>query len=321
MTDQSVAVVIPCFKTKDSILNVISGIPTDVKLIYVVDDCCPEKTGDYVKDSCKDRRVRVLTHSKNKGVGGAVISGYQQALADRATIIVKVDGDGQMNPALIPKFVKPIISGKADYVKGNRFFNQELMTDMPGIRKIGNTILSFIIKASSGYWNMMDPTNGYTAIHAAALKMLPLHQIDNGYYFESDMLFRLNTIRAVVYDLPMRAKYGHEVSHLRIGRILWEFPGKCTGRFLKRIVYNYFLHDFNIGSFQLLMALFLITAGSLFGLIHWFSGLTSNALASSGTVMLAALPIILGFQSLLSVMNYDVSNIPQHPIHLKQEEL
>src|SRR3989338_2847030 len=200
MTHPSIAVIIPCFKTKNSILNVISGIPENVDLIYVVDDGCPEKTGEFVKKNCQDRLVKVLTHQANKGAGGAVISGYQQAIVDGAMIIVKVDGDGQMNPALIPKFIKPILSGKADYVKGNRFFNQELLADMPGIRKIGNAILSFIIKGSSGYWDMMDPTNGYTAIHTTALKMLPLHQIDNGYYFESDMLFRLNIIHAVVYD-------------------------------------------------------------------------------------------------------------------------
>lgn len=321
MTHPIIAVIIPCLKTRHSILNVISSIPENVEMVYVVDDGCPEKTGEYVKKSCQDRRVKVLTHQENQGVGGAVTSGYKQAINDGAIIIVKVDGDGQMNPALIPKFIEPILSGKADYVKGNRFFSQELLAGMPGIRKIGNTILSFIIKGSSGYWNVMDPTNGYTAIHSTALKMLPLHQIDKGYFFESDMLFRLNVIHAVVVDLPMRAKYDQETSHLRISRIVWEFPGKCIDRFLKRIVYNYFLHDFNIGSFQLLMALFLITVGSVFGLIHWFLGLTSNSLASSGTVMLAALPIILGFQSLLSAINYDVSNIPQHPIHLKQEEL
>lgn len=310
-----IAVVIPCFKVKKYILEVLAKIGSDVHIIYVIDDCCPEGTGDFVKSRCQDSRVKIIFHSTNKGVGGAVISGYREAMADGATIIIKVDGDGQMEPALIPRFIKPIAGGVADYVKGNRFFDLDSLVSMPKLRLIGNAGLSFVNKMASGYWDIMDPTNGYTAIHSSALKMIPLHKIDKRYFFESDMLFRLNTVRAVVYDLPMAAKYGEEISHLKISRVILAFPCKYFNRFLKRIFYNYFLRDFNIGSVELIVSLILIFLGSVFGFYNWYLSIHRGTPATSGTVMLASLPIILGFQSLLAVINYDVTNIPRVPVH------
>lgn len=312
---QKIAVVIPCYRVKKHILNVIYKIPPEVDKIYIIDDECPENTGIYVQESTEDTRIKIIFHPTNKGVGGAVISGYREALADGAQIIIKLDGDGQMEPALIPQFIKPIKHGIADYVKGNRFFDLDLLTSMPKLRLIGNAGLSFINKMASGYWDIMDPTNGYTAIHSSVLKMLPLHKIDKRYFFESDMLFRLNTIRAVVYDLPMAAKYEDEKSQMKISRIILTFPGKYINRILKRIFYNYFLRDFNIGSVELIAAIILISIGSIFGIYNWYLSLITNITATSGTVMLASLPIILGFQSLLAAINYDVTNIPRIPIH------
>src|SRR5690606_32001950 len=150
-----------------------------------------------------DPRVRVIRHASNLGVGGAVITGYQAAIADGMDILVKLDGDGQMDASLIPDFIEPIINGEADYTKGNRFFDLEELRSMPRIRLIGNAVLSFMTKFSSGYWNLFDPTNGFTALHADVARYLPLSKISKRYFFESDMLFRLNTLRAVVHDIPM----------------------------------------------------------------------------------------------------------------------
>ncbi|MBW4682867.1 MAG: glycosyltransferase family 2 protein [Microcoleus vaginatus WJT46-NPBG5] len=318
---QKVAVVIPCFNVKKHILEVIGKIGSEVDLIYVIDDNCPESTGGYVNSRCQDSRVKVIFHPRNQGVGGAVISGYREAIAAGATIIIKIDGDGQMEPALIPKFIKPIVGNFADYVKGNRFFDLDLLASMPKLRLIGNALLSFVNKMCSGYWDIMDPTNGYTAIHASVLKMIPLHKLDKRYFFESDMLFRLNTVRAVVYDLPMAAKYGDETSHLKIGKVMIDFPCKYVNRFFKRILYNYFLRDFNIGSVELIVAISLMSLGFIFGLYNWYLSIQRGIPATSGTVMLASLPIILGFQSLLAAINYDVTNVPKMPVHKIWENL
>lgn len=310
-----VAVVIPCFKVKRHIFSVIEKIGPEVDAIYVVDDQCPENTGHFVEAECTDRRVRVVFNSENRGVGGATIAGYQLAMAEGAVIIVKIDGDDQMDSALIPLFIKPIQEGGADYTKGNRFFDIEFLSDMPKIRLFGNAVLSLINKLSSGYWDIMDPTNGYTAIHVAALKLLPLHKLDERYFFESDMLFRLNTIRAVVRDVPMSACYGSEKSSLSIPKVALEFPGKYLARFGKRLFYNYFLRDFNAGTIQFLSGVLLTVWGVSYGVFYWHSGELLGIPATSGTVMLAALPVLLGFQLIIGALNYDITNVPRHCLH------
>lgn len=309
-----IAVVIPSYKVKKHILHVISRIGQEVSAIYVVDDQCPEQTGTFVLEKCHDPRVKVLFHEVNQGVGGAMITGYKQALKDGHEVIVKIDGDGQMDPALLPMFVQPILDGKADYTKGNRFFHLSGVKNMPAMRLFGNALLSFVNKVVNGYWDIVDPNNGYTAIHTNVLKFLPLDKIETRYFFESDMLFRLNTVRAVVWDIPMDAMYGDEESNLRITRVLLEFPPKYFSRFIKRIFYNYFLRDFNVGSLELVCGTCLTLFGGLFGMKNALKYASLGIEAPSGTVMAAALPVILGFQLLLSALSYDISNIPRHPL-------
>lgn len=246
-----IAVVIPTYKACDHILSVIDKIGVEVARIYVVDDCCPDKTGDFVVSNCNDNRVSVIKHEENHGVGGAVMTGYKAALEDDMDILVKIDSDGQMDPALILDFVAPIINGEADYTKGNRFFDLEKVRTMPKIRMFGNAALSLMCKLSSGYWNLFDPTNGYTAIHADVARHLPFNKISERYFFETDMLFRLNTLRAVVIDIPMDARYGNEVSNLKISKIIGEFFAKNLRNFSKRIFYNYYLRDMNLASIEL----------------------------------------------------------------------
>ncbi|CAG9180240.1 hypothetical protein LMG23994_04379 [Cupriavidus pinatubonensis] len=310
-----IAVVIPCFKVKGHILGVIARIGPEVDAIYVVDDCCPEGSGDFVDAHCQDSRVRVLRHATNQGVGGAMITGYQRAAVDGATVIVKIDGDGQMDPSDIRRFVHPILAGKADYTKGNRFFDIEFLASMPTLRIFGNAVLSFVSKISSGYWNVMDPTNGYTAIHGGLIKYLPTEKIDRRYFFESDMLFRLNVLRAVVVDIPMESVYGDEISNLNIKKVALEFPGKYLSRFAKRLFYSYFLRDFNFGSVELLFGLLLVMVGAGFGFWHWHLAMLAGVSATSGQVMLAALPILVGIQLLVSAIGYDISSVPKDPVH------
>jgi glycosyltransferase involved in cell wall biosynthesis len=308
------AVVIPCYRVGRHILDVLARIDTTVERIYVVDDGCPERTGDIVEQGCRDRRVRVLRHRENRGVGAAVVTGYRAALDDGATIVVKLDGDGQMDPAQMSRLVSPVALGAADYAKGNRFYDLAYLSSMPRVRLLGNALLSLVNKISSGYWNVMDPTNGYTAIHRMALESLPLDRIDRGYFFESDMLFRLNTIRAVVRDVPLPARYGDESSSLRIGRVLLQFPRKYVAVTLKRIFYCYFLRDFNAGTLQLALGLLLAAFGTAFGVWHWVTSDLSGFPATSGTVMIAALPVLVGVQLLLGALQFDIQNVPKTPL-------
>lgn len=309
-----IAVAIPCYKVTQHVLGVIAAIGPEVEAIYAVDDACPEGSGRFIEQNCRDARVRVLYHPENRGVGGAVMTAYQAALADGVDIVVKIDGDGQMDPALIPKFVRPILRGRADYTKGNRFYRPESLRGMPRIRLFGNAALSFVTKLSSGYWPIMDPTNGYTAIHAAALRRLPLEKLERRYFFESDMLYRLNTIRAVVQDVPMDAVYADERSNLRVSSVLPEFMRKHVQRFFKRYVYVYLVRDFNLGSVYSLAGVLLSVLGLGFGVAQWVHSVTTGRPASSGTVMLAALPLMIGIQFLIAFLHHDVDNVPREPL-------
>ena len=210
--------------------------------------------------------MEIVRHDRNRGVGGAVITGYAKALTFGADVVVKIDGDGQMDPALIPKLVAPILNGEADYAKGNRFFNLESVQQMPAIRLFGNGVLSFLSKLSSGYWSIFDPTNGFTAIHARLINLLPMHRIHNRYFFESDMLFRLNLLRAVVVDVPMDAFYGEEESNLKITRVIFPFAWGHLRNLFKRTIYSYFLRDFSLASLELVLGGGLFMFGGLFGL-------------------------------------------------------
>jgi glycosyltransferase involved in cell wall biosynthesis len=313
--ERRIAVVIPCFRVTQHILDVIDGIGADVWRIYVVDDKCPDQSGNYVKANGRDPRVVVLHHQANLGVGGAVITGFRQAIADGCDIVVKVDGDGQMDPAFIPKLIRPILAGTADYAKGNRFWNVSDIQAMPLARVFGNAVLSFLTKFSSGYWTIFDPTNGFIAIHTAVLRALPLDKISRRYFFESDLLFRLNTVRAVVADVPMTAIYRNEASNLKIARIFVPFLWGNFRNLLKRVFYNYFLRDFSVASIELLLGIGFLFFGLTFGLTNWIEAATRGEAATAGTVMLAALPIIIGLNLLLSFLHFDVQSIPRQPIH------
>jgi len=220
-----------------------------------------------------------------------------------------------MDPALIPILVSPIIDGEADYAKGNRFFDLEKIKAMPTVRLFGNAVLSLMTKLSSGYWNLFDPTNGYTAIHADVAKHLPFNKISKRYFFETDMLFRLNILRAVIIDVPMNAKYGEEKSNLKISKIIGEFIVKHFRNFAKRIFYNYYLRDMSLASIELPVGIFLLIGGGVFGIYHWIESMHEGVVTPVGTVMLSVLPILIGLQLVLSFLAYDISSVPQRPIH------
>ncbi|WP_231907934.1 glycosyltransferase family 2 protein [Cupriavidus sp. USMAHM13] len=315
LDEHRIAVVIPSYKVTEHILSVIDRICNLVWRIYVVDDACPLASGNFVEAHCKDPRVTVVRHAQNRGVGGAVMTGYRAAIADGATIIVKVDGDGQMDPELLPEFVLPIISGEADYTKGNRFYDLANIGRMPPVRIMGNAALSLMAKLSTGYWDIFDPTNGYTAIHADVARRLPFDRISERYFFETDLLFRLGTYRAVVVDIPMDAVYGDEVSNLKVSKIIGEFMMKHIRNFGKRIFYSYFLRDLSLASIELVVGVLALLFSILFGGYHWMLSTRQEVGTPVGTIMIAALTFLTGLQLILAFFGFDIANIPKRPIH------
>lgn len=313
--DRRIAVVIPCFRVRAQILQVIAGIGPEVGWIHVVDDACPEETGAWVRERCTDPRVEVITHAHNQGVGGATLTGYRHAFASGADAVVKLDGDGQMDPALVLRIAGPLLAGQADYAKGNRFHRLAFTRGMPWLRLAGNALLSFMSKLSSGYWQVTDPTNGFTAIRRELIAELELDRIARRYFFESDLLYHLNQLRAVVVDVPMQARYEGEPSSLRPLHMVGPFLRGHLHNTLRRVGYSYLLRGFSVASVELGVGALLLLAGGTFGIWQWIASNDSGIPATAGTVMLAALPIIVGTQMLLSWLNFDVAAEPRLPVH------
>lgn len=306
--------VIPCYRVRGHVLRVIRKTPPWIEGVVCVDDACPDASGDFIEAEASDPRVVVVRLSRNLGVGGATLAGYAEAARRGARVLVKVDGDDQMDLGQLAPLVAPILLGEADYTKGNRFTSASHLRNMPRVRVFGNAALSFAAKVSSGYWNIFDPTNGYTAIDALVATQVMEKRISQRFFFETDLLYHLGTLRAVVRDVPIPARYGEEVSNLRIGGIVGPFALKHARNFIQRILGQYFVRDFNVATIELIFgALFL-----LFGVgyaAHWLWVRSVGQAASPGVVMAAALPVMIGVQFLLQAVNFDVLNVPSRPIH------
>ena len=313
-----VAVVIPAFKVSKQIVEVVRAVPKGVSLIIVVDDCCPEGSGEVVREQVTDARLVVLRNSENLGVGGAVKRGYEEALSLRAEIVVKLDGDGQMDPTDIDALIFPLVSRRADYSKGNRFDQLDQLFAMPKIRLIGNAALSLLSKISSGYWSITDPTNGFTAITRQALRKMEVAKVSNRYFFESDMLFRLNLAGAVVQDVSMPARYGGEKSNLSVGRSVFEFGWKHYVNFNKRIFYRYYLREWSIASLEWPLALLFFAFGAIFGLNALIVSDQTGNPVTAGQVTLTAMTIIMGMQLFLSFVSYDVQAEPRDSLQQRE---
>jgi dolichol-phosphate mannosyltransferase len=310
-----IAAILPCYRVAAQIVDVIAAIPSFVDHIIVVDDACPDGSGDLVSARISDPRVEVLRHAANQGVGAAVVTGYRRALELGADIAVKIDGDGQMDPSLLPAFLRPIAMGVADYTKGNRFFSLGSVQGMPAARLVGNAILSFLTKISTGYWRTFDPTNGYVALHCKVIGLLPLDRLAGRYFFESEMLFRLGTLNAAVVDVPMRARYGDETSNLSIGRVVGEFARKHVQNACKRFCYNYLLRDFSVATLELLAGITLLAIGISIGFQSVATSAQTGIPTPAGTVAVAVIGVILGIQLVLAFIAYDIARTPSTAIH------
>ena len=314
ITQSRISIIIPAYRVSGQILELIELIGEEVSSIYVVDDGCPQQSGSIVERYSNDKRVKVLKHYSNRGVGGAVITGMRKAITEGADIIVKLDGDGQMDPALIPKLVAPIQANRADYVKGNRFHVLSDLESMPPLRLFGNAALSFIAKASTGYWQIFDPTNGFIAIDANVASLVLNKQISRGYFFETDLLARLYLIGAVIEEMAHPARYGDESSSLKPISMLFPFLIRHARNIIRRIFYTYFLRSFYPASFELVIGLILLITGLIFSSWNWMASISTGIARTSGTVVIASTMLIIASQCLLAFLSFDVNNYPKRPL-------
>ncbi|TBN03617.1 glycosyltransferase family 2 protein [Hyunsoonleella flava] len=303
-----IAVVIPYYNAAQHIQNVVNKLPDFISTIYIVDDCGNEPIPNILNENNK---VVIIKNETNLGVGGATKEGFKKAIADKMDIIVKVDADDQMDTSYIKDLVQPLIDEKSEYAKGNRFRDFKALHSMPFTRKIGNLLLSFLVKAATGYWNNFDPTNGFFAVEVKTLKNLNFKNISNRYYFETSLIAELYFQEARISDVPMPAIYADETSNMSVWKMPFVFLPRLFKTFVKRIVKTYFVYDFNMSSVYLLLGIPLFLFGFIYGIYTWWFYSSKDIFAPTGTIMLVTLTIILGFQLLLQAIHYDIIKAPK----------
>jgi glycosyltransferase involved in cell wall biosynthesis len=314
--DVHIAAVIPAFNVGSHIGEVLGEMPKQIRTVIVVDDGSTDDTAAVVEQcAATDRRIHLIRHDRNRGIGAAMVTGFARSLELNAAVVVKIDGDGQMPLSMLPKLIHPLILGDADYAKGNRFRDFQAIRKMPPLRRFGNVVLSFLAKAATGYWHCFDPTNGFVAIRSSVLSQLPLQRIDPTYFFEISILSHLYLLGAVVKEEPMPARYQGEPSNLSIPVVVRDFPLRLFKVFIRRIVLKNFLYDFSVETLEIAAGAILLFAGTLYGGYNWLWYALHRLAAPTGTVVLSALMIMLGFQLLLSAIALDLQSVPRQPIN------
>jgi len=303
-----IAVIIPAFRVKSRILQVLDNIPVEVDQIYIVDDLCPEKTGKFILENKNNDKLKVIFHEKNKGVGGAVKTGYLLAQQNGAEIFLKIDGDGQMDPKLIFKFIDPLILKKNDYSKGNRLYNFKNFFIFPKTRLFGNLALSLITKFSTGYWNILDPCNGYTAIRADIFKKIKIEKISNDFFFETSMLFELSMIEATVIDVPMKPKYFDNQSSLKIYKIIPKFIFMHLFYFFKRIYFTYYCSKKTFASLVFAAVLVLFSINVIYFFFYCYNLSLNNDIISIPTLKILKMSFYLSIIFLILFIYMDIKS-------------
>jgi len=304
----SIAVVIPCFKVENHIKKVVAEIPDYVNSIILVNDASLDHTAEILEQLAKENpKITVVTHEKNQGVGGAMVSGFKEALNQNHEALIKIDGDGQMNVAYFNRLLMAVFDEKYHFAKGNRFSDLKMLKSMPAIRRVGNLGMSFLIKMASGYWNIFDPANGYFCIHCSVLKKLDLDRLSKRFFFESSLLIEMYYSGATIKDIPMPAIYADEKSNLSVWKTLFSFPPKLISAFFRRIWLRYFIYDFNIGSLYIFFGVPLFLFGIIFGIVKWIHYAFLQTGTPTGTIMISVISLVLGFQMLLSAIQYDIN--------------
>lgn len=304
-----VAAILPCYNEEKLIGKTIETMPKFVDHIIAVDDKSTDKTWKVIQAIAKKNKKVIPVHSEvNQGIGGAYISGFKEALDKKADLIFTMAGDAQCNQDFMPNMIDTLLDNNLDYVKANRFVHLEELKQMPTFRRVGNTIITILTKFSSGYYSIFDSQNGYGVFTRKALEKLPLSHIGRRYDYENTLLIALSIMGAKIKDEPVPAIYGDEVSTIPVFKTTLRALKVVWLGFWKRMYNKYILINFHPIALFLLSGILLFLIGLGFGVFLAADRILFGTSPSTGTVMLSVLPIILGFQLLLTAITMDMNN-------------
>jgi glycosyltransferase involved in cell wall biosynthesis len=302
-----VAVVVPAYDEERLIAATLAGIPDFVDRVLVVDDGSTDGTAQAVR-AIEDERVRLVSREQNGGVGAAIVTGYQAALAEGMDVTCVMAGDNQMDPGDLLMLVEPVARGEVDYAKANRLVSGEAWELTPRTRYLGNAVLSLLTKIASGYWHVADSQTGYTAISRSMLAQLDLDRIYPGYGFPNDMLVHLNVFNARVRDFPSRPVYGvGEQSGIKLRRVVPRISWLLLKGFFWRLREKYVIRDFHPLVFFYAFGILMTLAGLALGAIEVILRLMGNEITTP-TIVLVALLLISGSQFTLFAMWFDMES-------------
>lgn len=308
----SIAVVVPAHNEEELIGPTLADVPNYVDSIIVTDDASTDDTAARVEEIARrDARIVLIRHERNQGKGSAVVDGYRRAMHQGHDIVITMDGDHQMPSDHVSSLLDPLIERGYDAAKGNRFLAAPgTLARMPKYRLLGNILLTLATKIASGYWSIFDSQNGFWAVTAASLAKLDLSRIARRYDLENSLLIHLNILGARVADVAIPARYGNEISGIRLWRVTPSIMLTLLTGFWRRLLLRYVLYNFHPIALFTFSGLALTIWGLGFGIWVAISSLGPEA-TTSGTVMLAVLPFLMGFQLLLAALVLDILSEPK----------
>lgn len=303
-----ISVSVPAYKEEELIAETIRSMPEIVDHIIVVDDCSPDLTSERAR-AVDDPRLEVIRLEENQGVGGAVLAGHRRGLELGAEVMVVMAGDNQMDPDYLPALLDPVVSGERGYAKANRFFTMDSFAGMPRHRVVGNVILSFMSKLASGYWNLFDPQNGYTAIDSGVLRRLDLDRIATRYEFENDLLINLNILDVRATDVSIPARYANETSTIKLSKVVPAISFLMVRGLFRRVMAKYVVRSFSPIALFLFTGLAMVTFSVVYGIWVLVETIGPEE-ATAGTVILDVIPFVVGVQLLISALTLDIQRSP-----------
>ena len=304
-----IAAIVPAHNEAAHIGDVVAGLPDTVDHIVVIDDASTDETSEIAVRS-GDPRLVLIRHDTNTGVGGAIVSGHRKALELGSEINVVFAGDDQMDPTYLPALLDPIVDEGYGFTKANRFYSSTSFKGMPTYRVVGNVLLSFANKAASGYWNLFDPQNGYTAVSAGVLGRIDLDNLSPGYQFENDLLLNLNILDVRARDVPIPARSGSEVSGIKLRKVIPAIGGLLFAGFFRRVLLKYVIGSFSPIALFLFSGLLLWVWSAAFGAWTIYETI-GPGVATTGTVLLAVVPFLMGFHLILTALTLDIQASPR----------
>lgn len=305
--DHKIAIVVPAYNEGKLIETTLKTMPAFVDTIFVVSDGSTDNTLERIQNCRKDDpRIQIIDHVVNKGLGKSLIDGYLASAESDNDITAIMAGDNQMDPNDLPNLLNRIIDENYDYVKGNRLLHREVKDSMPRYRLFGNSILTFLTKFATGYFNLMDPQSGYTAIKNTVLRRIPIEKMTQGYGYNADILCMLNIQGFTVADQEIRPVYGDEKSKIKLLKYIRRTSWLLLKLFFRRLWQRYVIRDFHplilFYLFALFNTLFLIIPFT----IRFFVMYHQTGLVPRTTLLILIFTFLISFQSILFAIWMDM---------------